>query len=378
MKKSFALFTITLLLFVLSTLGCGSSGDSPDDPGPCAGISCGDHGTCNDGVCACTDDYSGVVCSTPPSCAVIGCGPNGTCELDVCNCVAGYDGDFCDININDCDPNPCKNGSACTDDIDDYTCDCVAGYDGDNCEINIDDCDHDLCQNGGTCIDGINDYTCDCTDGFGGNNCQNIIVIPCAGNDCGEYATCVNGMCVDTAKIVFVTKNRYTGNLGGATGANAKCQAEAVEAGLKGAFKAWIAEKVVQDPYQTFVKSSVPYILADGTVVANDWDDLVTGWCTPTIRLAADGSDPVLGCVEGGTHDYDCNLVHYTGGFCGEEECGRFGRIGRDPCDAWTSDHWRLYSNQAMLLWDDCLPGGPGSVWTEPCSVPARLWCFQQ
>ncbi len=128
-------------------------------------------------------------------------------------------------------------------------------------------------------------------------------------------------MCVDTAKIVFVTKNRYTGNLGGATGANAKCQAEAVETGLKGAFKAW-TEKPVQDPYQTFVKSSVPYILIDGSVIADDWEDLVDGHCQSNldIDLSADGSDPT--CSSCPYYDIGWALVHSDAQFLPDEGYG--------------------------------------------------------
>jgi hypothetical protein len=42
-------------------------------------------------------------------------------------------------------------------------------------------------------------------------------------------------------KIVFVTSQTYTGNLGGHTGADQKCKALALAAGLLGNFKAWIS-----------------------------------------------------------------------------------------------------------------------------------------
>eukprot|EP01051_Picozoa_sp_SAG22_P007766 SAG22_NODE_558_length_9115_cov_15.267524_4_plen_1578_part_01 len=34
----------------------------------------------------------------------------------------------------DCSPNPCQNGGACTDGLGSYTCSCTAGHNGDNCE----------------------------------------------------------------------------------------------------------------------------------------------------------------------------------------------------------------------------------------------------
>ena len=30
-----------------------------------------------------------------------------------CSCAEGYEGDRCEINTNDCDPDPCENGGTC-------------------------------------------------------------------------------------------------------------------------------------------------------------------------------------------------------------------------------------------------------------------------
>ena len=30
-----------------------------------------------------------------------------------CDCVDGYEGDRCDVNHDDCLPNPCENGGSC-------------------------------------------------------------------------------------------------------------------------------------------------------------------------------------------------------------------------------------------------------------------------
>ncbi|XP_019617396.1 PREDICTED: sushi, von Willebrand factor type A, EGF and pentraxin domain-containing protein 1-like [Branchiostoma belcheri] len=37
-------------------------------------------------------------------------------------------------DINDCIPNPCKNGGTCTDLVNDFQCSCSAGYSGDTCQ----------------------------------------------------------------------------------------------------------------------------------------------------------------------------------------------------------------------------------------------------
>ena len=40
-------------------------------------------------------------------------------------------------DTNDCDPNPCQNGGACTDEVNVYSCACVAGYEGGDCETGM-------------------------------------------------------------------------------------------------------------------------------------------------------------------------------------------------------------------------------------------------
>ena len=106
-------------------------------------------------------------------------------------------------NINECDPDPCQNGAACTETSDGSTpalgvfhCACPAGYTGTNCEEDIDECDPDPCQNSATCTetsDGITPsagvFHCACPTGYSGTNCE-IIVDPC------QLATCNSGECL--------------------------------------------------------------------------------------------------------------------------------------------------------------------------------------
>ena len=39
----------------------------------------------------------------------------------------------CVVEINECSPNPCKNGGNCTDMVNGFSCSCVAGYTGKYC-----------------------------------------------------------------------------------------------------------------------------------------------------------------------------------------------------------------------------------------------------
>jgi hypothetical protein len=161
-------------------------------------------GNANDGAGECTDSFrqcfhlsdteccEGLHCTTlsgwwkedvplclPPICWSNPCQNEGACiqseentEDYRCDCKAGFEGENCENNIDECLPQPCKNGSNCVDGINDYTCECPAGYAGKDCEINIDECAPKPCQNGAVCIDLIADYACECPAGFEGKNCE--------------------------------------------------------------------------------------------------------------------------------------------------------------------------------------------------------------
>ena len=86
--------------------------------------------------------------------------------------LSGFSGPICEINIDECEPNPCTNDGSCQDQINGYFCQCKAGFRGVNCEININECDPNPCQNNATCLDLENRYECKCLEGFQGR--QNI------------------------------------------------------------------------------------------------------------------------------------------------------------------------------------------------------------
>ena len=53
-----------------------------------------------------------------------------------------------------------------------FTCDCSPGWTGTRCEINVNECSPNPCLNDGKCIDLINRYQCICPPGFTGERCQ--------------------------------------------------------------------------------------------------------------------------------------------------------------------------------------------------------------
>ena len=86
-------------------------------------------------------------------------------------CQPGYTGKRCDVDINDCLPNPCRNGGRCNDGINTYECFCADGWEGTHCEININECLGYPCVNG-TCSDTQGSYDCSCDQGVCGKNCD--------------------------------------------------------------------------------------------------------------------------------------------------------------------------------------------------------------
>ncbi|KAI2527782.1 sushi, nidogen and EGF like domains 1, partial [Homo sapiens] len=60
-----------------------------------------------------------------------------------------------------------ENGSA--------VCVCQAGYTGAACEMDVDDCSPDPCLNGGSCVDLVGNYTCLCAEPFKGLRCETVV-----------------------------------------------------------------------------------------------------------------------------------------------------------------------------------------------------------
>lgn len=79
----------------------------------------------------------------------------------------GYTGAHCEVDIDECDPDPCHYGS-CKDGVATFTCLCQPGYTGHHCETNINECHSQPCRHGGTCQDRDNAYLCFCLKGTTG------------------------------------------------------------------------------------------------------------------------------------------------------------------------------------------------------------------
>lgn len=120
-------------------------------------------------------------------CKVNQCHNGATCVTGIgedpfiCICAEGFTGDTCNTTENGpCIPNPCKNDGVCEvvtnsrrgDVFNEYLCKCQPGFEGPHCQINVNDCAEEPCKNGGLCRDLDGDYTCLCQSPYVGKQCQ--------------------------------------------------------------------------------------------------------------------------------------------------------------------------------------------------------------
>jgi len=153
---------------------------------------------------------------------------------------------------------------------------------------------------------------------------------------------------------IFRTETVQNANLGGIAGADAICAAQATEAGLDGVFKAWLS--TIGSPVADRVTQSVgPYVLVDGTRVANDWDDLVDGSILAPINLDASG-------VERAGEVWTGTLA--SGASYPDDDCAGFnsgGTTGVALCGA---------TNSTTATWTYNI--------TPACSTQLGLYCIEQ
>lgn len=92
-------------------------------------------------------------------------------------------GVHCEVDINECDSNPCKNGATCEDAANSYRCHCPVlepvhePWGGPDCDVRLVGCWQHQCQHGAGCVpvlikNGEHGYTCVCPAGWTGGHCN--------------------------------------------------------------------------------------------------------------------------------------------------------------------------------------------------------------
>jgi hypothetical protein len=175
-----------------------------------------------------------------------------------------------------------------------------------------------------------------------------------------------------TKRIVFLSSMTFDGELGGAAGADGKCQALAADAGLSGQYMAWISTST-SSADQRFLHSTVPYVLPTGQIVAYSFANLVGGEMAHPINV-------------------DEHLMIYDGGcVAGYEPCGWTAVWTETKADG-TYDEAGAAASCLGFANDDASTGHVGSylstdsTWTAGTGVGAPplcdntfpLYCFQQ
>jgi hypothetical protein len=184
-----------------------------------------------------------------------------------------------------------------------------------------------------------------------------------AGSDAPFVPTLPCGVSPDCERIVFVTSNTMTGKLGGTAGADAQCNqlaanaTDATKALLQGrVFTAWLSTSTVAAK-DRLVHGTKAYRLIDGTVIANDWNDLVDGTIAAPINVTE--SAAVLPLTTSATAVWTGTLP--SGGF------------GTNTCTGWTvasgANGAIGHFNVTTTQWTS-----PGDA---PCGEPGRLYCFE-
>ncbi|CAH1666101.1 conserved exported hypothetical protein [Hyphomicrobiales bacterium] len=158
-------------------------------------------------------------------------------------------------------------------------------------------------------------------------------------------------------KLVFATSTTYDGNMGGKAGANSRCATRATAAGLSGTFLSWLATSTTDDPESSFTQATVPYITPNGTVIADNWSDLVDGTLDNSISVDENGNT-ITGAVWANVASNGAQKQDFP------SSCSDYGS------NSGAATGFRGLTTSATGTWTD---NG-----NQACSAFARLYCFQQ
>ena len=299
----------------------------------CAPISCGD----------------GVVAE-----GVEGCDDGNADDLDAClsTCVPASCGDgFAQAGVEACDDGNAVDGDACTNGCELASC-------GDGIVVKgVEACDDGNAEDTDACVAGCKLNVC-------GDGLENMGVEACDDGNKQNEDGCQND-CKETVRLAFTTSTMYTGELGGLAGGDAKCQARATAAGLPGVYRAWLSD-ANNSPKTRMTHSPFPYVLPDGTKIADDWADLVDGTLDASINQTEFGGPVPIGTVP-------CDGGNFKTVWTGTFTDGGPQNVAQ-TCDNWTStDGWGHTGRASDINFS----------WTAWCSgdfcgALSPIYCLQQ
>lgn len=321
-----------------STSEAGASSSSPPDEQPSATAS--DPGTSPE-MAACGDNHVDI----NEECDDGNQADDDDCLSD-CKLASCGDGTLF-VGVEQCDDGNLDNSDGCLD-----NCTVASCGDG-HVRKGVEQCDdgnaddHDGCRSdcqAASCGDGIVQAGVEACDSKGANTaacdadcslpaCGDGLTNHAAGEECDDgndqYADNCYPTCKAPTMLVFVTSERYPGNLGGTVGANAKCQALATAAKLTGTFKAWLWT-TQKPPAELIVQSPGRYMLLNKVVVAKNFDELMLGTLLAPINVLETGEELV---GDGDPETYDAIM------WTGINEGTEFGAENNPntTCNNWTS-----------------------------------------
>jgi hypothetical protein len=162
--------------------------------------------------------------------------------------------------------------------------------------------------------------------------------------------------CGDGVCTVFVTSTLHNADFGGLAGGDAICASRALAAGLSGSFRAWLSTSY-GSPASRFKYASVPYVLVDGTRIADDWDDLIVGNLAHPINITETGGFQPRGLVWTGT---------WPDGTAAAQTCSDWTDSGPSDVLLGRPQHF------INPLWT------AAGVFTRLCLDSLPLYCFEQ
>jgi hypothetical protein len=187
------------------------------------------------------------------------------------------------------------------------------------------------------------------TDSAGGDAANDVST-----GDAGDAgATDASDAAVVQPNVVFVTSQTFNGNLGGIAGADAKCQAAAQAASLKGTFIAYVATSSASAASR--VASARGWVRTDGQPVADLPAQLAAGHLWYPIALDENGKMVTGRQVETGANK---DGSYYTNGSCKD---------------------WTSASNADMATAGDAYAGSAEfqTIYGPQCDVVSHLYCLQ-